>query len=79
MLEMVEKTAEKVQENQEQHEGDYLDEEGLHRCGICLENGKRTSIFLWEENDFFHASADVTGTGWKNRKKKTEKGNLISE
>ena len=77
MLDMVEETVEKIQKNQEQHEGDYLDEEGLHDVESA-EKGKRTDIFLWEENDFFPVSADATGTDWRSRKKKIEKGNLLS-
>ena len=76
MLDMVEETVEKIQENQEQHEGDYLDEEDFTDVESA-EKGKRTAIFLWGENDFFHVSADVIETDWRSRKKKTEKGNLL--
>ena len=77
MLEMVEKTAEKVQENQEQHEGDILMKKDFTDVESA-EKGKRTAIFLWGENDFFHVFADVIETDWRSRKKKTEKGNLLS-
>ena len=49
---MVEETVEKIQENQEQHEGDYLDEEGLHRCGICGERKENRYLLMGRERLF---------------------------
>ena len=52
MLDMVEETVEKIQKNQEQHEGDYLDEEGLHRCGICGERKENRYLLMGRERLF---------------------------
>ena len=88
MLDMVEETVEKIQENQEQHESAFFGHVRNSMRAIILtkkdftdvesaEKGKRTAIFLWGENDFFHVFADVIETDWRSRKKKTEKGNLL--